>query len=372
MKTMLHYLFFALCINLFNLTFIQLAFSNSFAGQVNELKAMESVIDTTIEDYELRKSFPNHSYPFKSDASDPVLTRFNNSVHQIKSEEDPTVRISVWSDQSFFQFPEAVTLFAQIESDRHSSKVEKQWFQRNLKIIEADVISPQGELIQTIRFKDKGKRKDVMKNDGIYTAHFRIQKDQVPEVGGTFLVKLKAQTAEDRWVQGSTGFLYSKPGIRLTGRFRSEQNGQDLDVMTQVRVLKSGTYHLAGSIYQANRPIGYAQNKLVLDQGIHWVPLSYFGTLFDGNTLGKMTQGDALILKNLRVTDVSKMPNGPLKLKRDQFTIRNLDKNKLRRGKFVNTQMERNIKKLHRTKQRLMERRKALENQIELPVAKEL
>jgi hypothetical protein len=118
--------------------------------------------------------------------------------------------------------------------------------------------------------------------------------------------------------QSVGGFLYGKPSARLTGRYRDEVRDGSLVIAAEVEVAEAGRFHLAGTISSmAGEPIGTAQAALTLQPGRRWIPLSFYGLMFqDRKAAGPYRLG------SVALTTTTRMPNALSDLVENAYVTR--------------------------------------------------
>ena len=142
--------------------------------------------------------------------------------------------------------------------------------------------------------------------DDVWTAVFTPVVAGEPPLSASYLVKVRAVTARDEERLAATSFLYSAPHARLTGSYRDARTGGDLTVEAEVEVLKTGRFHLEGTLATAdgNRPLAWAQAALDLPPGRHWMSLPFYGLILNE------TQIDGpYLLQTVALSTTTAMPN---------------------------------------------------------------
>src|SRR6185436_19265691 len=118
-------------------------------------------------------------------------------------------------------------------------------------------------------------------NDLVYTATVVPGREGAADFKGAQLVEVHAETKSGEERVATTGFLYSIPLAHLTGRYRDEIVEGNLVVSAEVQVDAPGRFHLEATLADSDgTSFGWAQNAQVLDAGMAWIPLTYWGLMF--------------------------------------------------------------------------------------------
>ncbi|MFL0799943.1 MAG: hypothetical protein K6L80_05810 [Agarilytica sp.] len=323
-----------------------------------ELDAMIKVLDNTIEDYNTRARYPDNSRALNKRELDPILARLAADPHSVRgpSESDPVV--TFWPEKQSFQYPEPVVLYATVAPEQEGETLNK-WFSRYVvNSLVADIENQQRQHVTSISFADDGKGADARRGDGIYTASFDLGTQHQPDIAASFLVKIQAETIDGRWIQGSSGFLYSNPHIRTTGKFKEVRKNGDLQIAVEVNVDQEGEFHIAGSLYnRKGDAIGWAQNRTNLTKGKHWLPLDFYGLMFNDHKVS-----GPLTLKNLSLSNVSSIPNATADLLENAYRTKPLRFSTFRKSEFKNQRMKTLASKMEKMRDRLNTRRLELKD----------
>ncbi len=323
-----------------------------------ELDAMIEVLDNTIEDYQSRARYPDNSHALKKRDLDPILARLAADPHSVHgpSKNDPV--ITFWPEKQSFQYPEPVVLYATVAPEQEGETLNK-WFSRYVvNALVADIENQQRQHVTSVTFADDGKGADVRRGDGIYTASFDLDAQHQPNIAASFLVKIQAETIDGRWIQGSSGFLYSRPHIHTTGKFNEVRKNGDLQIGVEVAVDQEGEFHMAGSLYNTRGDvIGWAQTRTSLTKGRHWLTLDFFGLMFNDHKVS-----GPLTLRNLSLSNVSSIPNATADLVENAYRTKPLKFSNFRKSEFKNQRMKTLASKMEKMRDRLTVRRLHLQS----------
>ena len=114
------------------------------------------------------------------------------------------------------------------------------------------------------------------------------------------------ERAHRRVAAPSDPLVYSAPHARLTGTYRDARAGGDLSIEAEVEVLKTGRFHLEGTLATADgsRRLAWAQTALDLPPGRHWMSLPFYGLILNE------TQIDGpYLLQTVALSTTTAMPN---------------------------------------------------------------
>jgi len=252
----------------------------------------------TAKEYRSQAIYPPYSSPILSVESDPVPKPYQVYPNQVEIElnrEDADDHLqkeiwllSVWSQKVDFNSYEPVVLFAKMEDS-------------NGKSVSADfhmsVLSPGGKevIIPDLKF-DKARE-----GESIYRVEFKI-----PEgTDGAYTSIIEAHSKLlNKTVKANVGFNISSPLVVLTHHFRDRIESGSLLIEAEVNVKKKGRFHLRGSLYKGEEnPIVEAENAVDLLEGVHWIPLTFYGL-----AIRKSGWEGPYLLKYLALSRVDTMP----------------------------------------------------------------
>lgn len=263
--------------------------------------------------YERAARFPEHSRAVEPGAVDPVRAKRVPAPHSLPS-RDGSATITVWPREVSFQHPAPVELYATV--DRRGpggftvGKMDTS--------IVGEVVDAEGRVVTTVSYRDDGKGADHRAKDGIHTASFDLPPEAVPELAASFGVRIAAVGDGGETIGVTGGFLYSNPHARLTGEMREELRDGSLVVSVEVKVETAGRFHLAGTLAEMKgAPVGTAQAAAVLEPGVHWLELEFYGLMFRERGVAGPFR-----LASLAFSTVSGMPNALNDLVEDGYRTR--------------------------------------------------
>ncbi|HMB52833.1 MAG TPA: hypothetical protein VKU40_05925 [Thermoanaerobaculia bacterium] len=263
--------------------------------------------------YERAARFPEHSRAVEPGATDPVRAKRVPAPHSLPS-RDGSATITVWPREVSFQHPAPVELYATV--DRRGpggftvGKLDTS--------IVGEVVDAEGRVVTTVSYRDDGKGADRRAKDGIHTASFDLPPEAVPELAASFGVRIAAVGDGGETIGVTGGFLYSNPHARLTGEMREELRDGSLVLSVEVKVETAGRFHLAGTLAEMKgAPVGTAQAAAVLEPGVHWLELEFYGLMFrDRGVAGPFR------VASLAFSTVTGMPNALNDLVEDGYRTR--------------------------------------------------
>lgn len=256
--------------------------------------------------------YPAWSQPLQVD-SDPILSAREISIQSVRGPNGEAPALQAWTSDVAVQPGETIQLFAQLAwLDTEQSPWEQLRSATGAWSISAELVTEAGETLANLEYADTGRGLDVLAGDGVFTTALTLDATQAPPLGqaSSVLVRLTATAPDGTVRKGSTGFLYSNPAAKLTGRFRQSIEDGHLVVLAEATVAAAGRVHLEGSLADlAGQPQAIAQTAEVLSPGTHWIPLRFHGQLI--RDLGLV---DALRLRAITLRSTQGMPNaiGPV------------------------------------------------------------
>lgn len=256
--------------------------------------------------------YPAWSQPLQVD-SDPILSAREISIQSVRGPNGEAPALQAWTSDVAVQPGDTIQLFAQLAwLDTEQSPWEQLRSATGAWSISAELVSEAGEMLASLEYVDTGRGLDALAGDGVFTTALTLDATQAPPLGqaNSVLVRLTATAPDGTVRKGSTGFLYSNPAAKLTGRFRQSIEDGHLVVLAETTVAAAGRVHLEGSLADlAGQPRAIAQTAEVLSPGMHWIPLRFHGQLI--RDLGLV---DALRLRAITLRSTQGMPNaiGPV------------------------------------------------------------
>ncbi len=226
--------------------------------------------------------YPAWSQPLQVD-SDPILSAREISIQSVRGPNGEAPALQAWTSDVAVQPGETIQLFAQLAwLDTEQSPWEQLRSATGAWSISAELVTEAGETLANLEYVDTGRGLDVLAGDGVFTTALTLDATQAPPLGqaSSVLVRLTATAPDGTVRKGSTGFLYSNPAAKLTGRFRQSIEDGHLVVLAEATVAAAGRVHLEGSLADlAGQPRAIAQTAEVLSPGMHWIPLRFHGQL---------------------------------------------------------------------------------------------
>lgn len=224
-------------------------------------------------DYREAARYPAWSHPVPSGRPDPVRAERTPAPHSLAGPQGEPPSLTVWAGEVGFVAPELVVLHARVDGPDASAVAGA--------VVTGEVRNAAGEALGSVTYADDGVAPDERARDGVHTAAFQLDADDVPELAETFEVEVLATLPDGDFRKGSSGFLYSNPWARLTGRFRDEVRDGNLVLRAQVEVERQGRFHLQGTLETLDgEPVGWAQAAVDLPPGRRWIDLSFYGLMF--------------------------------------------------------------------------------------------
>ncbi len=213
--------------------------------------------------------YPAWSQPLQVD-SDPILSAREISIQSVRGPNGEAPALQAWTSDVAVQPGETIQLFAQLAwLDTEQSPWEQLRSATGAWSISAELVTEAGETLANLEYVDTGRGLDVLAGDGVFTTALTLDATQAPPLGqaSSVLVRLTATAPDGTVRKGSTGFLYSNPAAKLTGRFRQSIEDGHLVVLAEATVAAAGRVHLEGSLADlAGQPRAIAQ--LIRDLGL--------------------------------------------------------------------------------------------------------
>jgi len=254
-----------------------------------------SVGRTTAEDYRRRARFPPSSQPV-DDGVDPIMRDREVTKERSLGPEGEHPTLVVYPARTSFEAPQPVVLHAYlVDDDRRVPASE----------IVGEVRDQEGRALAGVLFTDDGLGGDAEADDLLFTAVLAPAPDDVRALKGSQLVLVRAETFTSEIRVATTGFLYSVPLGRLTGRYRDALVDGNLVVSAEVAALEPSPFHLEATLATAGGTLlGWAQSSVVLDEGTAWIPLTYWGLIFH-----EARVDGPYVLRSVALSTTGEMPN---------------------------------------------------------------
>lgn len=253
--------------------------------------------DETAREYRSRARFPAHAAALSAADEDPILAKRVPSRTTVPARQEGGVSLTVWPAEVAFLLPRPAIVHARMTDALGRGAGGS---------VRGEVIDEEGLSRAKLAFFDDGVGADARAGDGIYTAVHKPSKTAPRVRAESLMVRVSAiADGQLETVYATTGFLFSRPGAMLTGRYRDGARGGDLVLGAEVRAKLAGRYHLKATITAADgTPIGIAQTAQHLEPGDHWLELGFFGLMFHQRGLpGPYRIG------TITLTDATGIPN---------------------------------------------------------------
>lgn len=273
-------------------------------ASAQELPPPGTLATKTAQAYRQAARYPEHSRVIAKGEVDPLREKRTSNAVTSGREQDGAV-LSVIGQKISYEFPAQPVFYATIEGSKVAA-------------LQGDVQTEAGAKAGQIRFFDDGVAPDAKAGDGLYTGRVELFARQRPSLADSYLVEVNATLTSGETKTVVTGFLYSNPHARLTGRYRDAVKNGSLVVEAQVEVSKAGRFHLAGTLATLEgSAIGTAQAGLNLEPGKHWIALEFYGLMFHD----RQAEG-SFRLASLALSTTTSMPNAWNNLAENVYTTK--------------------------------------------------
>jgi hypothetical protein len=169
----------------------------------------------------------------------------------------------------------------------------------------AELVSERRGSVAKLAMNDEGRDGDETAGDLVYSATWQPPQAEASDYRGSYVVSVRGATADLEERAVGTGFLYSVPLARPTGRFRDTLVDGSLRLDVEVQVFAPGRFHAEAVLAsQGGAPVAWAQSALALEPGTHWLPIDYYGLVFRE----KGVDGP-YVLSSLALSTTGEMPN---------------------------------------------------------------
>jgi hypothetical protein len=250
-------------------------------------------------DYRQRARFPPWSSPLP-DSVDP-LVRDRRVIPGSSLPRDLLPVLQVAPDQSTYVDPASVRVRATLYDD--AGPVEP-------RDLSGEVRDSQGRSVAELEF--------VAADAGAYEATLDVAALTEEPLRGAYLISVRAVSANGDERNAAAGFLYSVPGAALSGRYRDAVVDGDLLVEAELEVFSAARFHVEATLADAaGVPIAWAQAAGHYDEGLAWLPLTFYGLV-----LREHGAGGPYRLASIALTTVDGMPNQKSDLVRDAHVTR--------------------------------------------------
>jgi len=245
-------------------------------------------------DYRNRARFPHWSHAI-SDGVDPLVRDREVTAGHSFPVDDELVLYAEPARASF-QSPDPVLLLARLEEEGRPVSARD---------VRGSVRTQAGTELASLRFRDEGRDGDAEADDLVYTA--RLDPEEAGGLSGSYLVLVEAAARDGSVRKAPTGFLYSVPASRLTGRFRDALVGGNLLVEAEIEVFEKSRFHLEATLGAPDgEPLAWAQQAAVLSPGMRWLGLTFYGL-----ALAESGRDGPYRLLSVSLSTTGTMPNHP-------------------------------------------------------------
>ena len=254
------------------------------------------------DEYRQRAQYPPWSQPFGADGEDPIVRDRQVSPISAAGEDGEEPILFAFPDQVGFEAPDPILLYAYLT--RGDARVPAESITGTLM---TENLQPLGEFA----YHDDGADGDQVAGDRVYSARLELGDDMLPELSDSFMVRVRALTADPAERIAATGFLYSNPHAQLTGNYRDQVVDGSLVIEAEVEVTRGGRFHLEGTLYDraGERGLAEAHTASELLPGRHWLRLTFFGRI-----LNQSGVDGPYLLRYLALSTTTRMPNAKNRL----------------------------------------------------------
>jgi len=261
-----------------------------------------SLAKKAADDYRQRAAFPPWSHPLE-DGQDPILRDLEVSPILAAGPNGEAPTLVVFPAQRGFEDPEPALLLAYLTDESGQRIAPASIYAK----VTTELLQPLAEL----SYRDDGAGGDSVAGDLIYTAVYQPGEERLPALSQSFLVQVVAVLTDGDERLAATSFLYSNPHAQLTGNYRDSLVDGNLVIETELLVTTAGRFHIEGTLYDAagDRPLAWAQAASELDEGQHWLPLTFFGTI-----LRAAAVNGPYLLRFVALSTTTAMPNAKNRL----------------------------------------------------------
>jgi hypothetical protein len=278
------------------------------AGVAAAAPEMLSITRTTADDYRRRARFPPSSGPIE-DGVDPIVRDREVTKERSLGPEGQHPTLVVFPARASFEAPGPIVLHAYLVDDERRVPANE---------IVGEVRNQEAVALAAVVFTDDGLNGDAEADDLLFTAVLAPSSDAIRLFKGSQLVLVRAETFTGEARVATTGFLYSVPLARLTGRYRDALVDGHLVVSAEVEVSEPSTFHLEATLGAADgTPIAWAQTAAGLDAGTAWMSVTYWGLI-----LREIGADGPYQLRSVALSTTGEMPNQKNDVAVNAFTTR--------------------------------------------------
>jgi hypothetical protein len=260
-----------------------------------ERASLPSLGEAAARDYRRRARMPESTHALEAGA-DPVAEARQVSPASAAGPEGEEPTLTALPTQVGYEAPEAAVVHAFFSMEGERLAAES---------LVATIIGERRGTVAVLEMNDEGRDGDEIAGDLVYGASWRPPQDEAPEFRGTYVASVRGRTTalDERAV--STGFLYSVPLARPTGRFRDAIVDGSLRLEAELEVFASGRFHAETTLASATgESVAWAQNAASLPPGTHWLPITVYGLVFHERGIP-----GPYVVKSFALSTVGEMPN---------------------------------------------------------------
>lgn len=258
---------------------------------IDRLKAMVSKTElqaAVLHDHDQYQRYPPENYRIESPHQDPITQRYAIDQRTTMT-EDHSLGITVWTDQKFYLAGDTIEIYALIENAKGEKLASS---------LITSVVFQQKEISKKLEF--------TRQQDATYKASIELTSESENPLAqsmmnqpGIYKVLIASPQHE---LQDAVTFTLSQPDIVLTGNYKDRITSQgDLIIEAEVETFSSQRFYIQASLYSSTQlPVGSSQFSQTLNQGTHWIPLTFAGRLMHDSE-----ESGPYILKQVSLAKVS-------------------------------------------------------------------
>jgi hypothetical protein len=217
--------------------------------------------------------------------------------------------LTAFPSQVSYEAPERVVLYAFFTSGGRNVPAES---------LGAELLSERRGSVAKLVMNDEGRDGDETAGDLVYSASWQPPDKEMSELRGSYVASVRGTAADLEERAVGTGFLYSVPLARPTGRFRDTLVDGSLRLDVEIEVFAAGRFHAEAVLAsQSGSPIAWAQNARAFEPGMQWLPIDFYGLVFREKGID-----GPYVLSSLALSTTGEMPNQKNRLLRDAYTTR--------------------------------------------------
>jgi hypothetical protein len=278
---------------------------------VQSQSALEPLARATASSDTATARYPRWSRPLEAGAADPVLQARTPQRYSALGADGAGPQLTVWASTVAAQPGETVTLFAKLTPVAAPGLFAAPALTGAR--ISAELVAEQLGVLGTVAYRDNGTGPDALARDGIYTASVTLPAGPALALGTADPVTLEvtARLPDDTVRQATGSFQFTRPAVRLTGRYADSVRNGNLIIAAEVEARATGPVQLSGTLADGSGPFVTAQSAQLLTPGRHWMELSFYGLAFHDRGVTGVVQLASVALASMGTTPLGL---GPLAL----------------------------------------------------------